>query len=94
MTTDVLPFIQVCTVFWLIQKPQLSVKELAENIQTSQTTIRRHLSIMEKRGVVKSEGYNPVRYSIAENSPEDFLRQCHSLKSEYELSLFLRGINL
>ena len=44
--------------------------------------------------MVKSEGYNPVRYSIAENPPEDFLRQCHSLKSEYGLSLFLRGINL
>ena len=87
---NLLPLIQVCLVLQLLKKPSQSVKELAENIDFCQTTVRKHLAKLEEWKVVKTESWQPTRYFIAEDAPQDFIRRCHAAKSEYKISLFLR----
>ncbi|MEM9272257.1 MAG: winged helix-turn-helix domain-containing protein [Cyanobacteria bacterium P01_F01_bin.143] len=91
---EILPLIQVCLVLWLIKKTFQSVRELAENSYFSQTTVRKHLGKLEEWGVVKGESWQPVRYFIADDAPQDFISRCHKDKLEYKISLFLRCIDV
>ncbi len=91
---EILPLIQVCLVLWLIKKPFQSVRELAENTYFSQTTVRKHLAKLEEWGVVKGESWQPVRYFIADDAPQDFINRCHKDKLEYKISLFVRCIDI
>lgn len=90
---NLLPLIQVCLVLRLLKKPSQSVKELAENIDFCQTTVRKHLAKLEEWKVVKTESWQPTRYFIPDNAPQDFIRRCHAAKSEYKISLFLRCLD-
>ena len=66
---NLLPLIQVCLVLQLLKKPSQSVKELAENIDFCQTTVRKYLAKLEECKVVKTESWQPTRYFIAEDAP-------------------------
>lgn len=49
---------------------------------------------LEEWRVVKGESWQPVRYFIVDDAPQDFINRCHKDKLEYKISLFLRCIDV
>jgi DNA-binding transcriptional ArsR family regulator len=64
-------------ILWVLGKEELSVGEIAENINTSLQNTSQHLRLMKDRDIVQSRRVGQtVYYRIAEN---DLMKRCSTL---------------
>jgi len=89
--TNAFPVTRAEVYWFLFDNPSATAQEIADRIDLAKSTVRIHLTALEKAGLLISEG-RPKRYKICHEIPASYQKNLQELESLARSSWRLRGI--